>query len=128
MKSEIHQDFPAFQGHQKTIDQKKRAVVTRPFGREPILYRKKSRSASGTPLSNRYCSPAKPRCGVSLGRSGHQHAGVAVLRCVQKLLHRAVFDDFAVLHHHHLVRHGADHIHIMGDQQIAQTALTLQLL
>jgi hypothetical protein len=33
-----------------------------------------------------------------------------------------------VLHHQHLVRHGADHVDVVGDQQVAQALLALQPL
>ena len=56
------------------------------------------------------------------------YRGSRVLWRIQHLADAAQFDHFAVFHHQHLVRHGADHVHIVGDEHIAQTLAALQAL
>ena len=48
-------------------------------------------------------------------------------RC-QHEVDRALLDHLRVFHHQDLVRHGADHRHVVGDEHIGQTALQLQSL
>ena len=47
-------------------------------------------------------------------------------RCFEDLLGRSGFHHFTRLHHHHLVSHGPDHVHIVGDEEIAQATFALQ--
>lgn len=49
-------------------------------------------------------------------------------RLLQHLLDTAGLYHLAVFHHHHLMRHGADHVHVVRNQQIAQPQLALQTL
>ena len=51
-----------------------------------------------------------------------------MLRRIEHLRHRAVFDNLAVFHHQHLVRHRADDLNVVGDEQITQPLFALQAL
>jgi hypothetical protein len=97
----------------KTIDQKKRAVGTRPFGRELWI----------VPENQAKCLDFQR----NLSCAGHQGTGVRMHRGIQYLENGAGFDNFTVFHDDDLVRHGPDHIHIMGDQQVAQAPIPLQV-
>ncbi|MNV99433.1 hypothetical protein D3C71_1947900 [compost metagenome] len=51
-----------------------------------------------------------------------------MLRSIQHLVHTAAFKHRAILHHQHVVRHRANDVHIVGDEQVAQGLLLLQAL
>ena len=63
-----------------------------------------------------------------LGVSPHQNLRIRGLRIIQHLLKRTRLHHLTRLHDHDMVRHGADDRDIMGDEQIAQTPLALELL
>ena len=49
-------------------------------------------------------------------------------RRIQHVAHGAAFHHLAVFQHQHLVRHGADDVDVVGDEQVGQAALFLQAL
>ena len=56
------------------------------------------------------------------GCRGDQRAGVVVARRIQHLQHGARLTMSPSFITMHLVRHGPDHVHVVGDQQVAQAA------
>ena len=91
------------------MDQKKRAVNTRPFGREAPIVARKSLIRKGF-IKN-------------LASGSHQLLCIRVCRLRQNLRNRARLHNLASFHDDHLMRHGPDHGNVMGDQQIAQATL-----
>ena len=57
-----------------------------------------------------------------------QLARIGLLRCREHRLHATLLHDLPILHDQHLMGHGANHVHIVGDEQIGQTTLLLQPL
>ena len=55
-----------------------------------------------------------------------QHACVVVLRAVENLVHRTVFDNLAVVHDNHAVGDFSDHAHVVGDEHHRHTMRLLQ--
>ena len=58
---------------------------------------------------------------------GQQRAGVFMLRLVEHLGHRALFDDAAVAHHHHPLGKGAHQRQVVRDQQHCHAEFLLQV-
>ena len=56
-----------------------------------------------------------------------QGAGVGMLRGVEDLRHRPVFDLAAAPHHHHVIGHLRDHAHVVGDEDHSRVQIALQL-
>ena len=54
------------------------------------------------------------------GNRGEQRAGIGVLRPVEDVAHRRLFDDFARIHHGHPIGGLRDHAEIVGDEEHRQ--------
>ena len=64
----------------------------------------------------------------SSGGGLNQRTCVGMGGLLKYLLHRAVLHHLAIFHDEHVMGHGANHVHVVRDQQIAQLALALQAL
>jgi hypothetical protein len=96
------------------LNQKKRAVRTRPFGREAVIV------ACNALISKGFTKKS--------GRGGQQPLCIHVLGVIQYLLKGSGFHHTTVLEHQDLVGHGPDDVNIVRDQEITQATLTLQTL
>ena len=56
-----------------------------------------------------------------------QRLGVGMQRIVKQLLGPGLFDNFAEIHHRHFVRHVARRRQVVGNDQIADVVLLLQI-
>src|SRR5882762_955895 len=62
------------------------------------------------------------------GHRGKQQTRVRMLRAGVDLVRAGDLDDLAVLHHHHLFGHVADHRQVVRDEQVAHCVFVLQIL
>ena len=64
---------------------------------------------------------------VRVGHRGHELPGIGMARVLEDVPAGADLHDPAQLHHRHPVADPLDHGHVVGDEQIAQAHLLLQL-
>ena len=65
--------------------------------------------------------------GIGARRRREQCLGIAVLRIIENLISRAVFDGLPVVHDHDVIGHIADDREIVADEDIGQVQFVLQI-
>ena len=66
--------------------------------------------------------------GIWIGHRGQKRLGIRMGGTLKKLINRSQFHNLTDIHHRHAVGNMAHHTQIVGDKQIGQTKLFLQLL
>lgn len=79
------------------------------------------------PLSNRNRAAPIPGCGFQVKGGSHEGLGIVGLRGIENLVGLALFHDLAVAQDDDFVGQGADHLKVVGNEQIGQTVALLQI-
>lgn len=98
----------------KCLNQKKRAVRTRPFGREALIVARNALISKGFTKKS--------------GRGGQQSLCIHVLGVIKHLVEGSGFHHAPILEHQYLVGHGSDDVNVVGNEEVTQASLALQAL
>jgi hypothetical protein len=72
---------------------------------------------------NRTASIKTGKALVEIESSTYERFCIFMMRAFEYIIGVALLDDFAVLHHHHIIRHSFDNCKIVADEDIGQAML-----
>ena len=106
------------------VSQRSNRCGHRSRNEQPSPSRDRGTDLARDPLA---AQPSRPDR-VLAGDRRQQRPGVGVMRVVEDRIHRALLDDLAQVHHRHPVGRVVDDRQVVGDEQVGEPVLLLEVL